>query len=191
MEYMGDKTYWDNKFEVRGDKILSPEKALVNNIGYLKTGTVLDVACGDGRNALYLLKNGFDVTGIDFSNRALERLNTFAKRDGYEVKTKQVDLSISNSLNELKNFDNIVINHYRASKEVLKEILKHINDDGILFVCGFGNKHKVDSKIRQEDLILESDFEEIKNMFDLIKYEENEDERGFFVTYIFKKILVY
>ena len=187
MEYMGDKTYWDNKFEVRGDKILSPEKALVNNIGYLKTGTVLDVACGDGRNALYLLKNGFDVTGIDFSNRALERLNTFGKRDGYEVKTKQVDLSISNSLNELKNFDNIVINHYRASKEVLKEISKHINDDGILFVCGFGHKHKVDSKIRQEDLILESDFEEIKNMFDLIKYEENEDERGFFVTYILKK----
>lgn len=187
MEYMGDKTYWDNKFEVRGDKILSPEKALVNNIGYLKTGTVLDVACGDGRNALYLLKNGFDVTGIDFSNRALERLNTFAKRDGYEVKTKQVDLSISNSLNELKNFDNIVINHYRASKEVLKEISKHINDDGILFVCGFGHKHKVDCKIGQGDLILESDFEEIKNMFNLIKYEENEDERGFFVTYILKK----
>ena len=78
-----------------------------------------------------------------------------------------------------------------ACKEVLKEISKHINDDGILFVCGFGHKHKVDSKIRQEDLILESDFEEIKNMFDLIKYEENEDERGFFVTYIFKKVLVY
>lgn len=187
MEYMGDKNYWNNKFEVREDKVLSPEKVLVNNIGYLKAGTVLDVACGDGRNALYLLENGFDVTGIDFSNRALERLNAFATRAGYTIETKQVDLSSSKSLNELRNFDNIVINHYRASKEVLKEISKHINDDGILFVCGFGHKHKVDSKIRKEDLILESDFEEIKNTFNLIKYEENEDERGFFVTYILKK----
>ena len=191
MEYMGDKTYWDSKFEIRGDSLLSPEKALINNIGYLKKGTVLDVACGDGRNTLYLLQKGFDVTGVDFSNKALERLNAFATRAGYEIEKKQVDLSGSNSLNELNNFDNIVINHYRANKEVLKEISKHINDDGILFVCGFGHKHKVDSKIRQEDLILESDFEEIKNMFDLIKYEENEDERGFFVTYIFKKVLVY
>lgn len=191
MEYMGDKTYWDSKVEIRGDSLLSPEKALINNIGYLKKGTVLDVACGDGRNTLYLLQKGFDVIGVDFSNKALERLNAFATRAGYEIETKQVDLSGSNSLNELNNFDNIVINHYRANKEVLKEISKHINDDGILFVCGFGHKHKVDSKIRQEDLILESDFEEIKNMFDLIKYEENEDERGFFVTYIFKKVLVY
>lgn len=191
MEYMGDKTYWDSKFEIRGDSLLSPEKALINNIGYLKKGTVLDVACGDGRNTLYLIQKGFDVTGVDFSNKALERLNAFATRAGCEIETKQVDLSGSNSLNELNNFDNIVINHYRANKEVLKEISKHINDDGILFVCGFGHKHKVDSKIRQEDLILESDFEEIKNMFDLIKYEENEDERGFFVTYIFKKVLVY
>lgn len=71
MEYMGDKTYWDSKFEIRGDNLLSPEKALVNNIGYLKRGTVLDVACGDGRNALYLLQKGFDVTGVDFSNKAL------------------------------------------------------------------------------------------------------------------------
>lgn len=118
-------------------------------------------------------------------------MNAFATGAGYEIERKQIDLSGSNSLNELKNFDNIVINHYRANKEVLKEISKHINGDGILFVCGFGHKHKVDSKIRQEDLILESDFEEIKNMFDLIKYEENKDERGFFVTYIFKKVLVY
>ena len=69
----------------------------------------------------------------------------------------------------------------------LKEISEHINAEGILFVCGFGHKNKIDSKIRQEDLIVESDFEEIKNMFKLIKYEENEDERGFFVIYILKK----
>jgi hypothetical protein len=57
-----------------------------------------------------------------------------------------------------------------------------------LFICGFGHKHKVDCKIREEDLIQPSDFEDLKKSFDLIKYVENEDERGFFVTYIFRKI---
>ena len=32
------------------------------------------------------------------------------------------------------------------------------------------------------------DFEDIKKSFQLIEYIENQDDRGFFVTYIFQKI---
>lgn len=34
MDYMGDKEYWDNKFEQRSDKPLNPEKSLMENIKY-------------------------------------------------------------------------------------------------------------------------------------------------------------
>ena len=63
-----------------------------------------------------------------------------------------------------------------------------IADDGILFVCGFGWKHKVDTKIRKDDLIQQTDFEDLNKSFKLIKYSESQDDRGFIVTYIFKKI---
>ena len=36
-------------------------------------------------------------------------------------------------------------------------IKDHLTDEGILFVCGFGHKHKVDSKIRKDDLIQPTD----------------------------------
>lgn len=187
MEYMGNKEYWDNKFAIRNDKPLNPEKSIVENIKYLKNGSILDIACGDGRNALFLLKNGFKVTGIDFSSKALERLRMFAERNNYLVNTKQVDLSISNSLNDFGVFDNILINHYRLSKEQFGDIEKHITKNGILFICGFGYKHKVDYKIRKDDLIQPNDFEDIRKYFELIRYIENKDDRGFFVTYIFRK----
>lgn len=187
MEYMGNEEYWDEKFIKRNDKLLNPEKSLVDSIGFLKKGTILDIACGDGRNALFLLEKGFRVTGVDFSSKALERLKMFAKRCNYAVNTMQIDLSKLNSLNDIGIFDNILINHYRLSKEVLADIENHISDNGILFICGFGHKHKVDSKIRKQDLIQSFDFEEVKKSFELIKYIENEDERGFFVTYIFRK----
>lgn len=74
MEYMGNKEYWDDKFANRNDKPLSPEKSVVENIGYFKMGSVLDIACGDGRNALFFTENGFKVTGVDFSSKALARL---------------------------------------------------------------------------------------------------------------------
>ncbi|WP_029451268.1 class I SAM-dependent methyltransferase [Clostridium algidicarnis] len=187
MEYIGNEEYWDEKFVNRSNEPLRPEKSLVENIGYFKRGHVLDIACGDGRNTLFLIKNSFKVTGVDFSNEALSRLEMFAKTNNYYVNIKQIDLSRSNSLYDIGIFDNILVNHYRLSKEQLADIENHIFDNGILFVSGFGDKHKVDSKIRKEDLIQQSDFEDINKSFELIKYIENQDDRGFFVTYIFRK----
>lgn len=187
MEYMGNQEYWDDKFIKRSDKLLEPENSLLENIKYLKEGSVLDVACGDGRNAIFLIKNNFRVTGIDFSSKALERLEMFAKMYNYNVCTKQIDLCLPNAFDNIGMFDNILINHYKLSKENINEIEKHLNYNGILFICGFGYKHKIDSKIRKEDLLNPTDFEGLFKSFELIKYIENEDDRGFIVTYIFRK----
>lgn len=188
MEYMGNKEYWEDKFNNRSDNPLSPEKAVIENLKYLKEGSILDLACGDGRNTLFFLEKGFQVTGVDFSSKALERLRAFAKRNNYLVNTEQIDLSADDSLKNIGLFDNILINHYRLNRNQLKDIKNHITDHGILFICGFGHNHKVDLKIRKEDLIQPSDFEDVKKSFELIKYIENEDDRGVFVTYIFRKM---
>lgn len=187
MEYMGNRQYWDEKFEQRSNKPLSPEKSLVENIKYFNKGSVLDIACGDGRNTLFLLQNNFKVTGIDFSNKALQRLEGFAKTHKYSVDVKQADLTMPDSLKSIGIFDNIVINHYRLPKAQIDKIESNLSDKGILFICGFGHKHRVDNKIRECDLIQPDDFENIQELFELIQYVENEDERGFFVTYIFRK----
>lgn len=43
-----------------------------------KTGaTMLDVACGKGRHALFLSQNGFDVTGIDLSQASIAEARKF------------------------------------------------------------------------------------------------------------------
>lgn len=187
MDFIGNKEYWEEKFSSRGDKCLSPEESVVENIECFKKGSVLDIACGDGRNGLFLIENGFKVTGVDFSSTALERFKRFAERSNYSLNTKQIDLSKVNSLKDIGIFDNILINHYKLNKEQLTDIENHITDEGILFICGFGYKHKVDDKIRKEDLIQETDFQHIKKSFQLIKYIENENDIGFFVTYIFRK----
>lgn len=42
-------------------------------------GTALDLACGDGRDTLFLLKAGFQVTAVDTSRVALDKLEAFAE----------------------------------------------------------------------------------------------------------------
>jgi SAM-dependent methyltransferase len=39
----------------------------------LPVGQALDLACGEGRNALWLARQGWQVTGVDFSQVALDR----------------------------------------------------------------------------------------------------------------------
>lgn len=49
---------------------------LVQLIQPSKTNRILDLACGKGRHAIYLNKKGFDVTGIDLSEKSIECAKT-------------------------------------------------------------------------------------------------------------------
>jgi SAM-dependent methyltransferase len=50
-----------------------PNGALVSEIAGLQPGNALDVGCGEGADAVWLSKQGWDVTALDVSEVALER----------------------------------------------------------------------------------------------------------------------
>jgi len=55
-------------------------------------GRALDVACGDGRNAAYLARLGYDVEAIDASDVAIDALRAAARERGLRVTARVVDL---------------------------------------------------------------------------------------------------
>ena len=55
------------------------------------TGSVLDVGCGTGENALYLAERGFAATGIDGAPTAIEKARAKAKRRALEVRFELAD----------------------------------------------------------------------------------------------------
>ena len=58
-----------------------------------KSGTALDIAAGEGRNALYLASLGLDVLAIDQSTVGLEKAERLAKERGLTLRTQAVDLN--------------------------------------------------------------------------------------------------
>jgi SAM-dependent methyltransferase len=62
-----------------------PNGALVAEAGDLEPGTVLDVGCGEGADAIWLAARGWKVTAIDVSGIALERAASAARRSHVEV----------------------------------------------------------------------------------------------------------
>ena len=59
---------------------------------YRLSGGALDLACGAGRNAVYLAMQGLRVTGIDRLAEALENAQDLARRSGVRIATRQADL---------------------------------------------------------------------------------------------------
>lgn len=69
-----DSNSWDDRYastELVWGK--GPNAFLPPLVEGIPPGTALDVACGEGRNALWLAERGWDVTGIDFSPVAIEK----------------------------------------------------------------------------------------------------------------------
>ena len=55
-------------------------------------GRALDVACGDGRNALYLARLGFEVDAVDVSDVTIDALRAAAPERAPAVHPRVVDL---------------------------------------------------------------------------------------------------
>lgn len=56
-------------------------------------GRALDLACGEGRNAIWLATRGWEVTAVDFSSVAIERARRLAAERGVEIDWSCADLA--------------------------------------------------------------------------------------------------
>lgn len=62
-----------------------PNRLFAAEVGGLPAGRALDLACGEGRNAVWLAEHGWRVTGVDFSDVALAKAAELAASRGVEV----------------------------------------------------------------------------------------------------------
>ena len=62
-----------------------PNQFLPLEVADLAPGTALDLACGEGRNAVWLAKQGWIATGVDFSDVGVEKGRALAAENGVEA----------------------------------------------------------------------------------------------------------
>lgn len=135
------KEYWNNLF-VKRDKRIPPENFIVENHLLLR-GRVLDLACGDGRNALFLAEAGFDVIALDFSEEALKKIESYDKPG---VSTVLTDLNSKEDFERVGGYDSVVINHYVPRDEILLVIQDRLKEGGRLMLVAFTDIPEVEEK---------------------------------------------
>ncbi len=81
-----DRHEWDQRYAT--DELIwraDPNRVLVEEVSGVDPGRALDLACGEGRNAIWLAERGWVVTGVDFSAVGLAKAERLAANRGVRV----------------------------------------------------------------------------------------------------------
>jgi len=139
-------------------------------------GKALDIACGKGRNAIYLAQRGFAVTALDISAVALEEGRRRAQQLGLVIDWQQCDLEAS-SLDQ-GNLD-LVINFNYLQRSLFGPLRKAVKPGGnvifetyLIDQAAVGHPKNPDYLLRHNELL--DSFRDFRVLF----YREGKSDDG-------------
>jgi SAM-dependent methyltransferase len=139
-----DAQGWDERY-AGSDLVWSagPNAFVVAEVGDLPPGRALDVACGEGRNALWLAEQGWDVVGIDFSTVGIDKARRIAEHRDVTVDLRVGDVTEPGAVDG--TFDLVLVAYLHLPAEQMRPLLEHlerlVSPGGTLLLVG----HHVDN----------------------------------------------
>jgi SAM-dependent methyltransferase len=131
------RTTWNNRWREKTDDSWEPDPWLLRIQPWLPDGRALDIACGRGRNALYLAEQGLTVTAIDVSEEALAQLASEAAHRNLPVETRQIDLEAAPQLPS-DTFD-LVLEFFFLHRPLLPQLLQAVRPGGVAVLRTFSS----------------------------------------------------
>ena len=185
MSFTDAAQFWNERFD-KEEFIFGkePNEYLVEQSSrYLKPGnTVLCIADGEGRNGVWLAKQGMRVTGFDVSDIALAKANHFAKEnqvsiqyslcdtDGFDWKDNAYDAAIG-------IFIQFADPEMRA--RIFKQVHQTLKPGGIFILQGYTPKqlqYKTGGPSLIEHLYTEEMIRELSQEFEILDLQCYEKE---------------
>jgi len=130
-----DREKWDSKY-LQNIGNLTPSKLLEEFIDQAPQGKALDIACGNGRNSIFLNKRGFTVDAVDISTVATQKLNE--QNLGINVECMDID-----NWAIPENSYEVIINIRFLERRLFPMIEKGLKPGGLLLFESFtGGKNE-------------------------------------------------
>jgi len=144
-------------------KVMAPDRYEVKR----KVERVLDLGCGNGRHAIYFARQGFQASGIDVSQQAIEWAKTWSKREGLDTDFRVGDMEALPYAND--TFDVVVshgvLDHVRSAtaRNAAQEVSRVLKPKG-LFYCDLRSsddcEYGVGEQVEPNTFVVASGFEQ-------------------------------
>ena len=143
---------------------------------FLSPGKALDLGCGQGRNALFLAQQGFDVTAVDQNELALEILQSIVEQEDLEMTVGLYDI---NSAALTQTYDlivsTVVLMFLQADRipDIIQNMQDQTNPGGYnLIVCAMDTED-YPCQVPFSFTFKEGELADYYKDWELIKYNEN------------------
>jgi 2-polyprenyl-3-methyl-5-hydroxy-6-metoxy-1,4-benzoquinol methylase len=163
MKQFWDERYAESNFAYGKDCNLF----LKENLHFLPKGKVLFVAEGEGRNAVFAAKNGFEVSAFDYSESGKQKAFLLANENGVPI-----DYLVSDVLElpyEKEIFDGLVLIFAHFPAEIRKhahlKLLELLKPGGKILFEAFGKEQLNYTSGGPKDIDMLFSEEEVKNEF--------------------------
>ena len=122
---------WNQRYR-SGEQLFETPALLVEQFAAgLPPGDALDLACGPGRNALYLAERGWRVTAVDGSEPAIQLLRERARQRKRQVETRVADLERGEFAIPAKSFD-LICDCYYLQRSLIPDMQRGTRRGGIV-----------------------------------------------------------
>lgn len=154
--------------------IRGPSRLLVDFIPSLPVGRALDIACGEGRNAIYLAGKGFDVDAVDISDAALNKGR--AAVGSLMINFVAADLE---AFQIPENSYDLIINFNYLQRSIVPDIKKGLKAGGyIVFETYTLEQQQFGRPFNTEFLLKPNELLTMFNELHIIYYREGVVEEG-------------
>ena len=170
-----DKDRWDKKYDT-GVYLFgeNPIPFLVENVHLLPKGKVLDVAMGEGRNGIYLATQGFEVTGLDISEKGLAKAHKLAEKNNVTIETRVVDLE--NFVLPSNTYDVILCTYY-MQRDLFQQFQSALKPGGMILVETYNEDYLKYARFSRKWALDTNELLDIFKGMRVIRYQDYDDGR--------------
>lgn len=180
-----DKERWDRKYSTEAYIFgKEPVPFLRQNIHLLPKGKALDIAIGEGRNGVFLATQGFDVVGVDISEKGLAKAHRLAKQNGVTIETRVVDLE--NHQLEKNAYDVILLMYY-MQRDLWPQINDALKPGGMAVIETYNVDHLNHQRFNPKWLLKTNELLEAFKDMKIIRYQAFEDDNQAYSSIIVQK----
>jgi 2-polyprenyl-3-methyl-5-hydroxy-6-metoxy-1,4-benzoquinol methylase len=170
-----DRQHWDRLYNTQNYVYgTEPASFLKDHLKLLPNGKVLDIAMGEGRNAVYLARKGFKVEGVDISEVALRKARRLAKENRVAVQTINADLNTY----EIKpdSYD-VILNIDYLQRSLVPQIKKGLRKGGVVVFENYTVEQlqNTQEQLPAAYLLNKGELKELFKDFQILLYRESND----------------
>jgi tellurite methyltransferase len=122
---------WNQRYRAGEQLFTEPSPLVTRHSRELKPGRALDLACGAGRNSLYLAEQGWHVTAVDGSPLAIDILQQRAREQKLDVDARVTDLEHSEFEIEPGAYD-LICDCYYLQRSLIPKVQSGVRPGGIV-----------------------------------------------------------